>query len=189
MKKILYAIALCAAGMMTSCLGNGVEDQYKDWNEANQKWFNEQMIRIGSDGKPYYEVIAADWDPNARILMHWYNDRSLTEDNLSPLYTSMVDVKYKGALYNGEAFDSSYLSTSPREGVTRFSIGQSGTSNGVIEGWAIALQNMHVGDSCHVIINYQQGYGVMNFGTTIKPYSVLQFDMKLDDIYKYEAAH
>lgn len=179
---------LAAAGMgLTSCLGNGVEDQYKEWNDANQKWFNEQLVLVGEDGKPFYEVVTPTWDPSAKVLIHWFNDRELTKDNLSPLYTSSVDVKYIGRLYNGVPFDSSYLSTSPRDSITRFSIGQSGSSNGVIEGWAIALQNMHVGDSCRVVINYQQAYGSYHVNDLLKPFSVLQFDMKLDDIHTYEA--
>ncbi|MCQ2288572.1 MAG: FKBP-type peptidyl-prolyl cis-trans isomerase [Muribaculaceae bacterium] len=189
MKKILYAITMCAAGMMsmTSCLGNGIEDQYKDWHDANQQWLKTQQVRVGTDGKLYYEAVTAPWDPNARVLMHWHNDRSLTEGNLKPLYTSTVDVKYIGRLYNGTPFDSSYLSTSPRDSISRFSIGPSSSSNnGLIEGWAVALMNMHVGDSCTVVIDYQQGYGIYQVNNLIKPYSVLQFDLKLDDIYKYE---
>ena len=42
------------------------------------------------------------------MLAHWFNDRKLTQGNLKPYYTSTVDVKYIGRLYNDEPFDSSY---------------------------------------------------------------------------------
>ncbi len=170
---------------VTSCLGNGVEDEYKDWREKNQNWFNEQQIKLDDKGKLYYTVVTAPWDPNAKVLVHWFNDRELTKDNLAPLYSSTVDVKYKGCLYNNTPFDSSFLSTTPADSISRFTIGNT-SKGGVIEGWGIALPQMHVGDSCRIVINYPQGYGAYSINELIKPYSVLQFDVKLVDIYKYE---
>ena len=51
----------------------------------------------------------------------------------------------------------------------------------------IALTHMHVGDSCTVIIPYQQGYGSTKRSSTLLPYSALKFDVRLVDIYKYKA--
>jgi len=188
MKKILYILMLVATTMgITSCLGEGVEDTYKDWRKANEKWLAEESMKLDKNGKQYYEAITAPWDPNARVYVHWFNDRELTKGNISPLYTSTVDVRYIGRIYDGTAFDSSYLSTSPRDSVVRMSLGTTSSSSGVIEGWGIALPKMHVGDSCRILINYAQAYGTYSVGTVIKPYSVLQFDMKLEDVYKYEA--
>ena len=45
---------------------------------------------------------------------------------------------------------------------------------------------MHVGDSCKIIIPYNLGYGSTSRGTVIKAYSMLEFDIKLVDIYRYE---
>lgn len=183
MKKILYILVLVATTLsITSCLGHGVEDTYKSWREANEKWFKEQSMKLDENGHLFYEAVVAPWDPNARVLVHWFNDRSLTEKNLSPLYTSTVDVKYIGRNYTGTPFDSSFLSTSPRDSVVRLGLGAS-----VIEGWGIALPRMHVGDSCRIVINYPQAYGTYTKGEHIKPFSALEFDIKLVDIYKYEA--
>ena len=44
---------------------------------------------------------------------------------------------------------------------------------------------MHIGDSCRVIIPYIVGYGTTASGD-IKPFSTLQFDIKLVGIPKYE---
>ena len=111
--------------------------------------------------------------------MHYFNDTTLTRDNLSPLYTSTVDAKYIGYLYDGTPFDSSYLNTSPADSILRLSLA------GVIPGWTVALSFMHVGDSCEVLIPYEYAYG--NTGDRkIKPYSALRFIMKLVDIPGYE---
>lgn len=181
MKKIFLAIVLAATFMgLTSCLGNGVEDQYKDWRKANNEWLVKQSMLVDDKGNLFYTPVTAPWDPNARVLVHWFNDREATKDNLSPLYTSVVDVKYIGRLYNGTAFDSSFVSTTPRDSVARF------TLNKTVEGWGMALTQMHVGDSCRIVIDYPQGYGTYSVSSLIKPYSVLQFDIKLVDIYAYE---
>ena len=179
MKKLLLIIGLLGAASLSlsSCLKDEVEDQYRDWREANEKWFTQQMSNTS-----HYSTVVAPWDPNGKILIHWYNDTMLTRNNLKPLYSSTVDVKYRGMLYDATPFDSSYLSTSPSQGVTRLQVGNSG----LIEGWSLGLMQMHVGDSCRIVIPYNMGYGTYGQGSVIKPYSMLIFDLKLQDIYAYE---
>lgn len=178
MKKLLLIIGLLGAASIafSSCIKDDVEDTYKDWREANNTWFNQQMANTS-----YYSTVIAPWDPNGKILVHWYNDTMLTRDNLKPLYSSTVDIKYRGMLYDATPFDSSYLSTSPKDSVVRLQVGNSG----LIEGWSLGLMQMHVGDSCRIVIPYSMGYGTYSQGT-IKPYSTLIFDIKLQDIYAYE---
>ena len=176
MKRFFYTVilAIVALTMLDSCLGKNVYDEYKDWRESNDEWYERQA----SSGQ--YTTVVANWDPSAQVLMRWHNDTMLTKNNLKPLVTSTVDVKYHLRLYNGTAMDSSYLVTSPADSVYRAMI----SSN--VEGWMIALTHMHVGDSCTVIIPYTQGYGSVAKGD-ILPFSNLIFDLKLKDIYKYKA--
>ena len=176
MKKFFYTVimAVVAITMLDSCLGSTVEDQYKDWREANDAWYQQQA----SSGQ--YTKITASWDPSATTLIRWHNDRELTKNNLVPLLTSTVDVKYRLRLYNGTPIDSSYTSSSS-DSIYRSIVSQN------VEGWMIALTHMHVGDSCTVIIPYQQGYGSSKMNDLLVPYSNLVFDMKLVDIYKYKA--
>lgn len=87
-----------------------------------------------------------------------------------------MHVKYIGRFYNGTAFDSSYLQTD--------SIFETKLSS-VVSGWQIALQNMHVGDSCEVVIPYQSAYGSTGY-SSVPPYSNLVFHMKLKDIPDWE---
>ena len=177
MKKFLYTVimAVVAITMLDSCLGKTVEDQYKSWREKNEEWYRQQS----ASGQ--YTVVKAPWDPSAQVLMRWHNDTMQTRNNLKPLVSSTVDVKYQLNLYNDTLVDSSYDNTYPADSIYRTVV------NGNVEGWMIALTRMHVGDSCTVIVPYPQGYGSTKMSDELLPYSNLVFHMKLVDIYKYKA--
>lgn len=183
MKKlplIFFLIVTVCVGFI-SCISDeeSTWNDYKDWREANESWLLEQAGKTNPDGSDYYTKLIPSWNSNAYVYIHYFNDRSATLDNLSPMYTSTVDVKYIGHLYDGTAFDSSYINTYPADSIYRT------TLSSVIEGWTIALTNMHVGDSCEVLIPYQHAYGSSEHGD-IKPYSALQFNIKLVYIPGYE---
>ncbi len=184
MKKILLAILLIplVASIICSCDDDETKtnwEKYADWRNENNKYIADKGRLETPDGKAYYQRIVPDWNPAMYILIHYFNDRKLTEGNLVPLSTSIVDVKYKGMLITDVPFDSSYTNVTYGDSIYRTPI------NNVIEGWKIALQNMHVGDSCEVIIPYQAGYSYSGSGT-ILPYSTLVFGIKLVDIPYYE---
>ena len=178
MKKFFYTfiMAVVALTSLNSCLGDVGKDEYRGWREANEDWFQFQV----ASGQ--YTQYVASWDPSARTLIRWHNDTMLTRNNLKPLITSTVDVKYRLSLYNGTRVDSSYTSSS----TTRADSIYRSVVNTNVEGWMIALTHMHVGDSCTVIIPYPQGYGSTKKSDDLLPYSNLVFDMKLVDIYKYK---
>ncbi len=182
MKKLplflIFIIATIAIGCSSD--DNNVWEEYADWREANINWFNEQQNRTNDDGSKYYTQLEPSWYAGQHILIHYFNDRKLTEGNLSPLYTSTVDVKYKGWLYNGESFDSSYGNTATY-GDSLYRV----RCNNVILGWSAALEDMRIGDSCEIVIPYQMAYGEQNTGS-IKPYSALKFHIKLVDIPFYQ---
>ncbi|MDE7141698.1 MAG: FKBP-type peptidyl-prolyl cis-trans isomerase, partial [Muribaculaceae bacterium] len=110
------------------------------------------------------------------ILIHWFNDRSETAGNLQPYLTSTVTTKYIGYLYDGTEFDTSADNT---DGTFTTPV------SGVISGWQIALQNMHVGDTVQILVPYASAYGAQSSGV-IQPYSALRFNMRLTDIADYE---
>ena len=117
---------------------------YDDWRSENIQWMAQEETRTNPDGTPYYERIQAPWDFQGYVLMKWHNDRKATEKNLSPMSNSTIDMKYHGRLITGEAFDSSYLRTQPRDSVFRTKL------NNTINGWIIGVSQMHVGDSCTI---------------------------------------
>lgn len=173
----MMAVA-AVASLLTAC-GDDNEDTlkgYREWMNKNVAWLTEQERAVDpATGEKMYVKVIPDYNRGNYVLMRWYNDQEETKGNLRPYFTSTVDVKYKGRLYDDVPFDSSYLLAD--------STFQTRLGN-VIEGWQIALQQMRVGDSCEVIIPYQVGYGSTGSGK-IPPFSVLKFDMKLKNIANY----
>lgn len=179
MKTIkLFICAVLPAIALTSCNlddNDKVQETYDNWNELNQAWLDNAAAAKATDGTPLYTKVVPAWNSNAYVLMRWFNDTALTRDNLRPLYTSTVDCKYIGRLYDDQAFDSSYLNLQPADSIFRTKL------TDVIPGWTIAFERMHVGDSVEVIVPYQQGYGTVWSGK-IPPYSVLKFNIKFTDV-------
>lgn len=183
MKKLpilLFAAIALVLGISCSSDDTNYWTSYKEWREANLKFIEDKASEKDAQGNAVYtKVIPVSWNSQAYVLMRYYNDTMLTQNNLKPLLTSTVDVKYRGHDIDGVAFDSSFLRTTPADSIFRTK------PTNVVEGWTIALMNMHVGDSCEVIIPYQQGYGSTG-SQSIAPYSTLIFDMKLVGIPGYE---
>ena len=89
-----------------------------------------------------------------------------------PTASSIVKTLYHGTLINGEVFDSSVDRGQPAELPV----------NGVIAGWAEALQLMPVGSKWRLFIPYQLAYGERGAGGAIAPYSALVFEVELLEI-------
>lgn len=178
---LLAAVAFCLLAAASSCSPSNDDDDKNSsadqaYIDANEAYFNQCATLTGSDGKPYYTRVIPAWNSGTSVLMHWFNDRGLTGGNLTPMFTSTVAVKYEGRLYDGSLFDSSYSNT---DSLFTTSL------TGVIEGWVIALTQMHVGDSVKVVIPPNAGYGATATGN-IPAYSTLVFNIKLEDIPEYE---
>ncbi|MDE6283384.1 MAG: FKBP-type peptidyl-prolyl cis-trans isomerase [Muribaculaceae bacterium] len=180
MKKFLTYIflPLMMAVTVTACNSGDDDDsattwdKYADYRAANIEWMNQLEQKRNPDGTPYYERLVPQWNLNSYILIHWFNDRSETAGNLTPLLTSSVRARYIGRNYLGEIFDADSTS----ENGTFFMVNQ------VVSGWQLALQNMHVGDTVEIILPYNQAYGSTTPNTLIPPYSALSFTMRLHDI-------
>lgn len=167
------AFGLIAPVAMSSCKKSEQEktwEEYAEWREANDAWLHE--MTVSGD----YSRVVPEWNREFSILMRWENDTTLTSGNLSPLYTSTVKVKYKGWLYDGTPFDSSYTYT---DSVATLK------PSGLVEGWAAALERMHVGDKVEVIVPYVAGYGSTGSGS-VPPFSNMRFKIELRDVPTYE---
>lgn len=180
MKRLPIIVAL--AGLLTCLIASCGDDDnnwadYTEWREANDAWYEEQKALTNPDGSLYYTPVVPSWYQGSGVLMHYFNDRALTQGNLRPLANSSVKVKYKGELYNGAGFDSSYTEV---DSCRTFTLGPD-----LIMGWRIALADMHVGDSAAVVIPWAQAYG-MTGNSGIQPFSDLLFQIKLVDIVTYE---
>jgi FKBP-type peptidyl-prolyl cis-trans isomerase len=90
-------------------------------------------------------------------------------DGIKPAAEDQVQVHYTGKLLDGTVFDSSIERGEPLTiPVT-----------GVIRGWAELLQLMPVGSKYQVWIPSELAYGPQGAGQTIKPNSVLEFEVEL----------
>ncbi|MCH5221893.1 MAG: FKBP-type peptidyl-prolyl cis-trans isomerase [Muribaculaceae bacterium] len=181
MRKLLIIIPLIALAFVACIKSEETTwEKYRDWRELNDAWLVEMQSRTNPDGTPYYQVIVPDWNPGAYVLLHYYNDPAETADKLSPIYTSTVDVRYQLHLYDGTPVDSSDLINQyGKLGIFRTKL------TDVIIGWPMALTKMHCGDTVELIVPYDVGYGAME-NSTIKPYSNLRFNIRLEDIPYYE---
>ncbi len=175
---IAFLLIVVASICVCSCGDNdNTWQDYSDWRELNESWYAEQQAMKNPDGSTYYSLLQPSWYKGSGVLIHYFNDRTLTQGNLTPLANSKVKVKYKGELYDGAGFDSSYTEV---DSCRTFTLGSD-----LIMGWRIALNDMHVGDSADIIIPWMQAYGASG-NSGISPYSNLKFSIKLVDIESYE---
>lgn len=181
MKKILiYVLGAClATPLLTSCLGDDPKNEEDPWKEQNDTWLISKELEKDTEGNPVYEKVTCSWDPNAFVLMQWHNDRSQTASKLSPMSTSTVDVRYEVRTIDGTEIDNSKSRVTPAPGVYRSQLNKN------IMGWIIGLGNMHIGDTCTILIPYTQAYGSIPYNG-IKAYSSLVFDVRLVDIPAWE---
>lgn len=177
--SLLFILVVLGSMLVTGCGDDSTWDQYEEWRKTNDNFYLSQLDVKNPDGTPFYTQLKPSWYPTSGVLIHYFNDRSKTAGNLSPMVNSTVDVKYIGRLYNNEPFDSSFTATTYGDSIFRTK------PSGTISGWQIALTDMRVGDSARVVIPYGQGYEAQSTGS-IPPYSTLIFDIKLVDIYRYE---
>ena len=90
------------------------------------------------------------------------------EAGAQPKPRSIVTCYYKGSLVSGKVFDDAFSRGYPEA----FRV------NELINGFQIALVNMHVGDHWEVYIPYEMGYGSRG-DSTIPGCSTLIFEIKL----------
>lgn len=165
----LIALLLLA---VTSCNeSENNSDLYKDWREFNNEWLRQQAVRTNPDGTAYYTRCVMPTDPQSYVLMH--NIGEVHTQNFKPLYTSTTSVNYTLTLANDSVVDqgTNFVSTL--------------NSTGYIDGWGLAIMQLHVGDSAQFILPYTMGYGETG-SAQIRPYSNLQFNIRLVNIDGYE---
>ena len=98
----------------------------------------------------------------------YYKVLQTGEGKTSPTLRSIVSVHYRGTLIDGKEFDNSYKRNCPEA----FRLCD------VIDGWQIALQQMHVGDKWIIYIPSEMGYGSKASGP-IPANSTLIFEVEL----------
>lgn len=162
----------------SSCLSDDdPTDEYDEWREANDAYITQVADSINDAGEPIYTRIVPIWEPTTYVLVKWH--RKAPEGSLKPLDNSLVDITYRGSLYNGTVFDDSFSNTEYGDSITRT------TPQNMVTGMHAALVNMAPGDSVTMVMPASAAYG--SVGTTgINPYSTLIFDVAMKKIVKYD---
>jgi hypothetical protein len=95
-------------------------------------------------------------------------------NNNQPQENSIVKVRYKGFLENGEIFDDFFNQNEPYI----FAIGE----KKVIRGWEIAIKTMKEGEKAKLIISSEYGYKKKGIPPIIPPNAKLFFEIELLEI-------
>ena len=93
-------------------------------------------------------------------------------DGAKPTASDQVTVHYRGTLFDGTEFDSSYS----RNATASFALNQ------VIPGWTEGVQLMSVGSKYQFFIPYNMAYGERGAGGSIGPFEALIFEIELIEI-------
>ena len=160
-------------------------DEYGNWQVRNEAYFatlEDSLSRHDAVWKKIKTFTKDEQILSANTDYIYVKVLEEGEGSLSPLYTDTVRVSYRGRLIPtvsyplGSVFDETYEGS--------YSITTTGVVDNKVsnfgDGFATALQHMHVGDRWRVFMSYQLGYGTSDY-LTIPAYSVLIFDVSLID--------
>lgn len=164
---------------LTSCLSNDEPNSGNNWRDANDEWMLAKSIEKDAAGNLVYERVTCPWDVDGYVLMKWHNSRSENASKLSPISTSTIDVKYEVRTIDDVMVDNSHSRVTPAPGVYRSVLNKN------ISGWLIGISQMHIGDTCTILIPYTQAYGSVPYNG-LKGYSNLIFNVRLVDIPAFE---
>lgn len=183
MKKYKYiALMLLCVAAITSCGKDDDDDnavKYAEWKLENEVAFQAieadpaytELKSLGNDGSIYYKV-------------------QKEGTSQTPIYyTDSVRVYYTGWTIDNSTPFNEYEPPYNDPQVFHVSVGSS-TIAGVIEGWSIALQNMHIGDRWDIWIPQNLAYGSTGNKSQqgnyylILPFSTLHYEIEVVEIIR-----
>lgn len=178
-------VALLLPLAFTACSeSDDTVDEFADWQERNEAYFSGiyEQARTNADGTwklirnySYEDTIPIDYDGYIAVQV-------LKEGTGSgcPMFSDSVLVNYRGRLIPSVSYVDGYVFDQSYEGEYNPATVKPVTMyvGGVVDGFATALQHMHIGDRWRVYIPYQLGYGASG-SDVIPAYSALIFDIEL----------
>lgn len=196
--RLTLPLLLMTPFLLTSCSeeDNSVEE-FVNWQETNQQYWDSLFTVTSSkiaNGDTSWKIIK-NWsyvsdsttssitDNTQYIIVNVLNERT---GSGSPLYTDSVRCHYYGQLLpstsypSGYVFDSSYSSLDYDASISapaQFLV------SSLTDGFATALQHMHIGDQWEIYVPWTLGYGEKGSGS-IPGYSVLRFNIILVSYYR-----
>lgn len=199
--EFFFPVLLAVLVVLGACSEeSGEEDEYANWKTRNDAAFLDTLayarnrIALGdSTWKVFLSWSLKDQTPYSSNTLTYAADDSIVVHVLQvgtgsgcPIVTDSVRVHYAGYLINGDQFECSWNGT---ELNTATAIPAKMLVSSTIDGFATALQQMHIGDRWIIYIPYNLGYGSSAQGTSgttsyIPAYSMLKFDVTLHSYYR-----
>ena len=153
-------------GMLDNWKVISFEDADDTANRLYELLMQQQMDKSKEENQAYLEKKAREENVVKTPSGLLYQVIKLGDGGPKPTATSDVEVRYRGEFIDGTVFDEA---TTP----VTLNLG------GVIKGWTEGIQLMSVGDKYRFFIPYDLGYGENGYGSDIKPYSTLVFEVEL----------
>ena len=153
-------------GMLDNWKVMSFEDADDTANRLYELIMQQQMNKSKEENQAYLEKKAREENVVKTPSGLLYQVIKLGDGGPKPTATSDVEVRYRGEFIDGTVFDEA---TTP----VTLNLG------GVIKGWTEGIQLMSVGDKYRFFIPYDLGYGENGYGSDIKPYSTLVFEVEL----------
>ena len=184
-KTIAIFVALLSLCMFSCSEEDSNEGEFDNWKERNETYFNNlyNKAKGSTTGtwRTYHtwtKEAEAATAPDDYIVVEVLKEGTGTE---SPFSTDEVKIHYRGNLMpstnfpQGFQFDSSWSGEYNLEAM----VPSTNLVSGFVNGFATAIQKMHVGDRWRVYIPYALGYKGSTSNSSIPAYSTLVFDVTL----------
>lgn len=187
----IFIIGLIASTVVSCSESDDETNEYADWQNRNETYFNslyatasKQAESSDSEWKIFRSWSLTDLsssDADDHIVVRVLNKGT---GSGCPLYTDSVRVNYRGRLIPTNSYPDGYVFDESFKGELDLSTAQPSLMavSGVVNGFATALQKMHIGDRWLVYIPYNLGYGTTD-NSSIPAYSTLIFDISLVAYY------
>ena len=187
-QAIAAAMLLAMPLLFTACSETDeTQQEYPDWKNKNQTFWNRlytETRRHATAGytswklfKTYTKQDSISGVNTDYIIVHV---KQAGTGSGTPLGTDSVSVRYTGQLLPSTSYPAGYIfdTTSPA-GTTDATAGVAHMAiNSLTDGFATALQHMHIGDKWDVYVPWTLAYGEKG-NKSIPGYSVLKFEISL----------
>ena len=181
---------LTSLGLVTSCSETDDENssaEFANWQVRNDAFFLTLEDSLRSNTALWTKWKSYTKNPQTAGANTDYVYAKLLKEGDggdSPLYSDTVRIAYRGRLLPSASYPQGYVFDQTYVG--DFDIATTdvydAAISGFTEGFATALQHMHIGDCYRIYVPYVLGYGTtVSSSGKVPAYSVLVFDIVLID--------
>ncbi len=168
-------------------------EEFPDWENRNVAYFQEMYQTATENANGNWKVIRNySYDDSIALPYYGFIAVEVIEEGTGsgcPMFSDSVLVNYRGHLIPSTSYPEGYVFDENYEGdynpltaiPAQFYVGN------LVDGFATALQYMHIGDRWRVYIPYQLGYGENDYNY-IPAYSTLIFDIALIAYFRANAS-